>query len=213
MRRNIHTNRLDLLAHAFYNGELALNIVTFILPNEWNGCKGDAAHLYVDFFSSFIATHVTDTFTKSDPSTLKTYIVESSIFGINAKAAFTTPAFNIEAAAKIFEIHPWSSTVNPNLNVQTASESDVYLKQNTNKTFIRQSNPPYFQFDIMVQYNTGTLPAVSANQSKTASNSNVFLKFSHITNFANPTGNHYSNSYFQLQLGYALDITKLLNPQ
>jgi hypothetical protein len=196
---------MDLLAHAFFNGSVSLNIVTFIVPDDWTKSSGDVGHIYFDVFHSFIGTNLTDTFSANNPATLKTYPVYSSMFGLNLKAAFLTEKWTINAVAQMFEIHPWSSTINPNLNVQTANVSDVYLTQNAKKSFIRGSNPPYFQFDVEVQYNTSAAASSTAgNQSTTTNNSNAFIRYSYAANFANPAGNHYPNNYFQLQLYDAL---------
>lgn len=209
-----YTNRLDLLAHSYFNGNIALNLVTFVVPENWrkHQGKGDLGHVYFDIFTSFLVTKVTDTLLANDPATVKLYNVKSSVVGLNLKAAFNSTDWNIEASFKPFIILPWSSYLNHNMNVQSGDYSSGSLAQNATKPFSLSKNPVYFQFDVDIHYLTGKQPSNSGgNVTSNTSNSNAFIRFSHITNMRNNSGNHYPNNYWLLQLGYALDITKLLN--
>ena len=80
---------------------------------------------------------------------------------------------------------------------------DIYLEQNLNKSFIAKTKQvsKYIGFEAVVLYNTAADP--------TASSSNVFLRYSYTSNYPSINSQRYPNNYFQFQLGYNLDITKI----
>ncbi|MBN8785474.1 MAG: hypothetical protein J0I84_00135 [Terrimonas sp.] len=205
------TNPMDLLAHSYFNGSLALNIVTYVAP-KYPGGKGDLGHIYFDLFSSYVVSNVTDTLTKDDPATTKAYSVKSFLVGGNIKAAFLGSQWNIEGSCKGFLTLPWSSSVNAILSPQTNDVRNISLAQNIDRNLFRSGNRFYTQFELHVQYNTGKLPEGSGGkESKETNNSNIFLRFISTTNWAGLGSKYYPNNYWQIQLGYALDITKLFN--
>lgn len=209
-----YVNRLDLFSHAYFNGNLSLNIVTFVVPKYWKEKKGDMAHIYLDLITSMATTRVCDSSKGNTAETVKTYIVKNNILGLNLKAAFQNvfdTRFSIEAAAKSYYIFPSTSTFNYKLNPHVENIEDVYSAKNLNKPFTAEKNKPYVEFGVQVLYSTGANPPESGNQDKTSSNSNIFIRYNYITNFAKQAGKRYPNNFFQFQIGYSLDITKLFS--
>lgn len=208
-----YTNPMDLLAHAYFNGTLGLNVFTYIVP-KFPGRKGDLGHIYFDLFTSYVVSNVTDSLTKDDPASNKTYSVKSYLLGGNLKASFVGSQWNIETSCKGFVTFPWSSAVNATLGPLTSDVRNISLAQNTDRKSFRSGNRFYTQFELHVQYNTGNLPEGSGGkESKTSNNSNIFLRFTSTTNWAGLGSKFYPNNYWQIQLGYALDITRLFNGQ
>jgi hypothetical protein len=77
------------------------------------------------------------------------------------------------------------------------------LEQNLSKNIItnRSGVLPYLSLNALVQYNTN--PANST--------SNIFIRYRYVDNYIHDFyDSHYHNNFFEFQLGYALDITKVL---
>jgi hypothetical protein len=213
-----YANRLDLFSHSYFNGNLSLNLLTFVVPKNWKKNEGDMAHIYLDFFSSLAITNVIDTLKKNDPATSKSFNVKSNVFGLNLKAAFSNAfdtRFNIEVASRVLWLSPSSGSINSKLNPQQSDIPDLSNTLNTSKSLVAENNFPYAQFDVLVQYLTGNnaVTTTSNQDNNTISNSNIFLKYSYTTNTAKGFGKRYPNNYFQFQIGYALDISKLFYAQ
>ena len=213
---NKYVNRLDLLAHSYFDASFSLNILTFILPKSWGTSpSGDMAHIYFDLFASLAVTNVTDTFSKSSPATDLNYNIKSNVFGLNVKASFSdafNTNFNIDLGYRLMYISPSSSTINPNQSPQNSNVGSINYQQNSSKDFLTKGNYPYNQFEVLVSYNTGA-GGTTSNQSATTSNSNVFLKYTYVSNYAGVNSKHYANNYFQFQIGYVLDISKIFYSQ
>jgi hypothetical protein len=201
-----YVNKLDLMAHSYLNANLRLNLLTYIIPQ--NHKEGDMAHLYLDLMTSLLLTNVTDTLQKSDDATNKVYNIKSSLYGINLRSKFNKvfdSKFGIEAGVELYEIFSLSSTTNNLLNPQSSNIGDIKYAQNSAKDFITKKSPLYTKLDVLLSYNT------AASDSK--SESNVFLHYSFTGNYAKRDSKNYPNSYFQFQIGYALDITKIFSPK
>lgn len=209
-----YVNRLDLYAHSYFNGSININMLTYIMPENWKLHTGDMAHIYLDFFSSLITTNVIDTGISSSPATNKTYNIKSNLMGFTAKASFNkvfNTNFMIEIGTKLFWLNPSSKIVNGSLNPQNSEISGTndptlsYVSRSDTATLngflVKGKNvPPYYAIEALIQYNTG----------KTSDNSsNVFLHYQYVTNFAGNRLNNFSSNYWQFQLGYALDIGKI----
>ncbi|NIG56444.1 hypothetical protein [Chitinophaga sp. Cy-1792] len=208
---NRYVNRLDLLAHAYFNGTFNLNALSFIVPMNWNtNPSGDMAHIYLDFIFGLAVTNVTDTLKASTPATDKLYNIKSNYYGFNLKASFSDAFksnFNIELAYKMLLIAPSTSIVNPNENPQNSNVSSIHYPANSTKSFLNKGKYPYNQFDVWISYNTGS--GSNGNQQAAKSNSCIFIKYTLISNWAGASSRHYANNYFQFQIGYILDISKI----
>jgi hypothetical protein len=112
-------------------------------------------------------------------------------------------------------LSPSSGSINSKLNPQQSDIPDLSNTLNTSKSLVAENNFPYAQFDVLVQYLTGNnaVTTTSNQDNNTISNSNIFLKYSYTTNTAKGFGKRYPNNYFQFQIGYALDISKLFYAQ
>ena len=106
--------------------------------------------------------------------------------------------FTLELNAKVFGISPVNSAINPNLNFQYENRNAFVPLGQTKLTTFSQT---YLNLDALIIYNT--------NPSNADGSSNVFVHFSAYANV--PSANQLLNSYFQLQLGYALNINNLVS--
>jgi len=193
-------NRLDLYSHANINAGLYLNILTAIMPSRWFESEGDLGHIYLDLYSNFLATTVTD------QSTNTNYRVSSNLYGINLKANLNknqSARFIPEIGFRVFRIYASSSSINSNLSPQNDNIDDIKLGQNANKSFVNGQTPTYLGVDAQIQYNTSDDPGNNA--------SNIFIKYSYNSNYKN-YGAYYPNNYYQLKIGYVLDIAKIFYP-
>ncbi len=200
-----YVNKLDLLAHAYFNANLGINILTYILPK--NHKTGDLGHAYLDFLSSLVITNVTDTLKSNDDETNIKYNIKSSLFGLRLGAKFTklfNTRFGFEGGAEVFQIYSLSSTVNNSLNPQGSNIADLSLDWNKDKDFAYTKTPTYFKLDFLISYNT------AADEKK---ESNVFLHYAFTSNYAKRNNRNHPNNYFQFQIGYALELSKIFAPK
>ena len=220
---NKYSNRLDLYTHAYFNGSLYLNLFTFVMPqtahflhkrdtSNRDRYKGDGAHFYLDAFTTLALANVIDS-GMSHPSTgtlnpTQTYTMKTNLYGLSFKykttdGVYNTP-FNIELGLQLFWLFTSSNSINPNLNPQYNSIRDFNNAQNSS-THILASTPqvyPYLALNALVQYNTN----------RGNSSSNIFLHYRYIDNYTYDFSNsHYHNNFFEFQLGYALDLSKLIS--
>jgi hypothetical protein len=201
-----YVNRLDLLAHAYLDAKMSLNLLTLILPKKNHSTNGDLCHVYLNGTLAFLATNVTDTLTKDISATTKTYAVHSLMFGGDITGKFEkifNSNFQIQIGFKMFCIYPSTSTFNPALNPQSTNVKDIYNAQNNLKSLEHRKSPLYYNLDGLISYNTASDPSKST--------SNVFLHYSLTSNLAKTFGKNFANNYFQFQIGYALDISKILS--
>lgn len=198
-----YVNKLDLFAHAHLNANATLNILTYILGENWKAHSGDMAHIYLDAFTSLLITNVTDTTARNIGSSKKTYNVKSNIYGLAISGIFKNAfesKFSIKGGWKLFWIFPYSSSVSGNLNPQNNNIHDLHLQQNSTKNFSLDKRFPYYTFDVLMKYMTSK---------KEEDNSNIFLHYAYTSNFASKKSTNFYNNYFQFQLGYSMDITKI----
>jgi len=199
-----YVNRLDLFAHAYLKATMSLNLLTYLFPQRRKPIYGDHSHLYLDGSLGFLSTNVADTLTR-DPSVSSTsQSVHSLQFGWDAAIKFEkifNTNFQIQAGFKMFWIFTHTGTFNPLLNAQSINVTDRNNAQNSTKSIERKKNYPYYAMDVLISYNISSEPAKNT--------SNVFLHYFSTSNLAKAFGNNYPNYYFQLQLGVALEVTKI----
>jgi hypothetical protein len=212
-----YSNRLDLYTHSYFSGSLYVNLLTFVLPkyphlfnrrsvNDSNRHMGDGAHLYLDVLTNLSIANVIDTGKSSEIAPI-TYSVKTAMYGLGFKYKTTngvskTP-FNIELGLQLFWLYTSSNSINSNLNAPYNSIGDINNLQNRSKTVLASSSNiyPYLALNVLIEYNTN--PGNSS--------SNIFIHYRYIDNYiADFSTTHYHNNFFEFQLGYALDLGKLL---
>ncbi len=224
---NRNVNRLDLLSHAYFNGTVDANIFTFVIPKIWKQHSGDMGHIYLDIMSSLAVTNVIDSFPTATGNTNpmntnsnnQVYNIKSNIWGLNLKGHFNgvfNKNLNVDGGAKLFYVFPSSKIISPDLSPQSSDlssyNSDSIYKYTT-KTQISTLNSflttgknviPYYTLDLMFSYNTG---------STENNNSNIFIRYQYTSNMIRSFSSNAPNNYWQFQIGYVLDITKVFPSQ
>ncbi|MEP7164268.1 MAG: hypothetical protein ABI741_06220 [Ferruginibacter sp.] len=203
--QNRFLNRVDLLAHNYFSGSLGINALTIIVPRRWSPNTGDLIHLYLDGISALTITKVYDTLQKSDPATNKDYNVKTALYGFSAKAAFQEGRWRMELAFRRFWLYPMTNMFNNQLNSQRENINEIYLPDNSDKKFLasRKKSSGYCNLEALFVYNTGSKP--------TKDDSNIFLRYSYTSNMPSASSERFANTYFQFQLGYSQDITKIFS--
>lgn len=212
-----YVNRLDLYAHSYFTGTLNVNIISYIMPKNWKLHTGDMCHGYLDFFTSLAVTNVHDSGTAVGHSVkeddMKKYNIKTSIWGLSAKLRFNNvfnTNFMIEVNPRLFWLYPSSKIVDPTLNPQNSdmvgfNDSIFQYKSSSDTTTLNsfkytgKNVPPHYALDILIQYNTSD---------KKDNNSNIFLHYNYTSNFTG-SGRNFQNNYWQFQIGYSMDITKV----
>ncbi|HMG83124.1 MAG TPA: SprB repeat-containing protein [Ferruginibacter sp.] len=204
LANNRHVNQLDLYTHANVNLSPNLNLLTYIISHQ--GIFGDDAHLYLDANFSFLNTNVTDSVSST---VFNTYSVKSHIIGLSVaikSTNFLNAPLQLLATANIFGIYQNSNAVIYDLGTQYANISDTANAQNSSKKlFIGKRTTPYIGLSGELMYNINGVTKNSA--------SNIYLRFSFISNYADAAKSHYSNAFWSLQIGYLLSLDKLFYPQ
>ncbi len=202
-----YVNRLDLLAHAYFNGNLGLNLFTYVMPKEWAGKhKGDLGHIYFDVMTSLLLTDVYDTLHS------RQYNVKTNLWGLNAKAILQdvgASRFTIEAGGKLMWLFPSSNSVNSNLSPQISNVGDLDLNPSLNLEIQNKNVIPYFEFGAVVEYATGKVK----ESAEAKDNSHIFIRYSYTSNYIKNTAPNFRNNYFQFQIGYVFDISKFFYGQ
>ncbi len=185
--RSRYVNKLDLYENANFNFNLTWPALTFVVPSKVdrnNDCIGDLAHIYFDPICSVLGTTINDS---------TSYVVTSLLYGLNItyRTENISP-FWMEISAQAFYISTWDSRLNPNLQYQerVATQSALPAARSVGNGF------PYYHLDVVLMYNL----------IKNDNSTNVFLHGAHFDNYLPGLRN---NSYYQIQVGAAVNMAKL----
>ncbi len=182
-----------------------LNLLTYVVPHDC-GPLGDDAHFYIDLNTGLLVTQVTDSV---NPTTTNTYSVKSHFLGLDIAVKSTNFLYTtLQALAtfSVFGIHQNSNSVQYNLGPQYFNISDTLNAQNAGKNLVlTKSSTVYYNFSGQLMYNVNGVTKTSA--------SNIYLRYSFITNFANISSHNYSNAFWAIQIGYILSLDKIFYPQ
>lgn len=202
-----YVNRLDLVAHSYFNANLTFNILTFILPKTFGKHHTeDRMHIYLDAYTSLLLTDVTDSLKKAD-SANKSYNVKTPLYGFNLKGAWREKRWGLELSYKRYWVFPSANAFNTKMNPQSSNITDIFIPENVDRPLVSSEKKvhAYNSIEALVSYNT------SSNPDK--NESNIFLRYAYNSNSPSIVSSRYSNNYFQFQLGYSLDITQIFKPQ
>ncbi len=192
--RNKFVNNLDLYHFASTIGKINLNLLDY---QRWNGFT-----VYLDADFGIIRTNLTDSMPKQ---TRTNFTVNSAIYGLNLKfmSYQAQSKFNAEITGQLFWVNPATNSVTPGLNVEHSKLGDM---QGSSKPFffLNAQSEPFAGLDILFKYNTTSDPT---------NKSNIYLHFSAYDNFFSNRNLSYQNNFVQIQIGYALDISKLFPSQ
>ena len=189
-----YVNNMDILQYSYMRLGADINILTWINHNK----EEDKFHVYASLTGGFL-------FVKDTNYIYKSANLEGNNYLGGKLSVKTEPAFSdewtIEGAVSVCNGASFTSAYSNNLNVQ-------YRKLTPNDTLFSNSTrlvggtsfPWFLNCNIKVIY--------KINKSET---SLLFLHFNYFQNI--PTlskGINYKNSYFQFQVGYAIDLKTVL---
>lgn len=187
MNKDYHANRLDLLQYAYFKVPINFNLATYIYHCD----SLDYYHVYLDFFAEWIFTK--DTISSSGLSNIITSIVYGpSIYYKSEKAL--SKDFTFEAGLSIFKIAPITNSINTDLAVQNRNLSSTVLLSNASKKLTAENDWFYSTEAFVIYWITKTTSA--------------YLHFNYTG--TSPFTCNYSNNYFQIQLGFSLNVTSIL---
>jgi hypothetical protein len=207
-------NRLDLLQYSTVYTQMYFNIATLFAVDDGLKSKNPPKELfevYFDLMAGFLDTK--ENIYKDSTMSLA---IPSALYGIHIdmrtqKSVSENVTFDL--GLEFFQINPFTSSVEPYLNPQFRNISDTGLIGNKSvKSFQRIPNPLYFNLDAEISssyfsklISIGTKSdSKSSSGSKSASSVEVYLNADVFSNFNKRQ--IYDNTYFQIQLGTALNF-------
>lgn len=178
-----HVNSLDLLQYAYFKVPFIWNIATYV--NHYDSV--DYSHLYFDFITEWIFTK--DTIKSIRSSKIITSFIWGPGFYYKSEEGISK-YFTLEAGLSIFQINALTNSLKADLNVQYRNLGDTSLVSNASKSLIKENNL-FYSMEAFVTFWIST--SVS-----------TYLHLNYTHNIG--SADNYANDYFQIQLGFNLDV-------